>query len=80
MSYMRHLLLTMSLLTACSEAPDPDPPPCPTSAARDPVAECETRCKTGDPATAEVCYPGAEVACLDECLRCEPLGAWCPRT
>lgn len=79
MSHMRYLLLAL-LLTACSEPADPDPPPCPTSAARDPRAECEARCKTGDPATTEVCGVDLELACVEECLTCEPAGAWCPRT
>lgn len=77
MSYMRHPLLAL-LLAACSEAPDPGPPPCPTSSSRNPLAECEARCKTGDD-SAEVCGVDLERACVDECVRCAPDVAWCPR-
>lgn len=69
---MRYPIIVIALVAACS---DPVRTVCPSHDTR---AWCEDQCKTGD-ASAEVCSPGEEVACLDECLRCEPDTAWCPR-
>lgn len=71
---MRHLMLLV-LLAACSEPVDPDP----SCRWKDlSIEACEARCKTGN-RDAEVCGVGDELACLDECLRCYPDVAWCPR-
>ena len=74
MAYMRHLMLAV-LLAACGDTPGPTANLCPAEPDR--TVECEARCKTGDD-TAEVCAEDAEVACLGECLRCNPQVAWCP--
>lgn len=83
MAYMRHSLLALMLLAACADdRPDPAADLCndtATSSDKTPrIAECEARCKTGD-GTAELCAPEMEVACIAECVRCNPQQAWCPR-
>ena len=72
---MRHLLLLAALLTACAEDPDPAANLCP---AADRMLECEDRCKPADGSPGEVCAVDLELACLDECERCNPVTAWCP--
>jgi hypothetical protein len=71
---MRFLLLLA--VAACTETVDPAANLCPGAVRID---ECSARCKTGDPATAEVCAVDLEIECLDECIRCNPHDAWCPR-
>ena len=72
---MRHLLLLAALLTACAEDPDPAANLCP---ATDRMLECEDRCKPADGSPGEVCAVDLELACLDECERCNQATAWCP--
>ncbi len=80
---MRHLLLLALLLTACTadDAPPVDPA---ANLCRDDLRadvrtqRCSERCKPADGSPGEVCAVDLELACLDECERCNPFEAWCP--